>query len=175
MFVVPGSGPEIPDLLWLDIAPDEWGRWQWRGWDLQDRKRRSIGGKRLGHARDGGNKWRERELWFGKWVRYWIPKSQDHGVGKCQKWTSHCRRHAVWRCSIIFKTREEARPESLSSFEQVDEELEAHMRLYIVIGSNVAEWTCVSLLSRFLPCCLREGKYRAQDVIISTVHVKCLK
>ena len=53
MIVVPGSSPEVADLLRLELlVADKRGALKWRSRNLQDRERRSVAGKRLCDPRD---------------------------------------------------------------------------------------------------------------------------
>lgn len=55
MDVVARSGPEVPNLLRLDVGGREGGCRKGWGWKLKNWQWRSIGGQRLGYSWDGRN------------------------------------------------------------------------------------------------------------------------
>lgn len=60
VLVVSSSGPEVPNLLRLDLLiADKWRTLKRRSGNLQDRQRRSVARKRLSDTRDGGNQRRK--------------------------------------------------------------------------------------------------------------------
>lgn len=59
--LITSSSPEVTNLLGLDITRSERRALKRRGWDLQDRQRRSICCQRLRYSRNAGNERRERK------------------------------------------------------------------------------------------------------------------
>lgn len=53
------AGPEISNLLRLDVAWGERRTLQRGSWDLQDRQRGRVGSQSLSHARNGGDERRQ--------------------------------------------------------------------------------------------------------------------